>query len=325
MLAKEVVMKNNNVFAKANFLIKCDIENYVRSWLPYGKKEGIYYLSLNPNRNDRNLGSFKVNLQNGVWYDFATGDGGNIVNLYAYINYISDFEAACRIVDRQYMSDFSFSHYMPSKVSKVPKVRARRNFVRLWRQCLNPAGTLVEKYLKNRGYVGQLPDSIKFHPELKYANDYFPAMVSAIRKWPDNSIVGIHRTFLHEDGSRKACVENPKKILGCASGGSIQLSKISADEPLIITEGIEDGLSIYLATRQPVWSAISASLMPKVNVPRPNEIKKIIIAADNNAPGIKNALKLAVRLMECDYKVSLIAPKELGVDYNDLLLRGEVR
>ena len=49
----------------------------------------------NPTRNDRHPGSFKVNLRSGVWSDFATGDaGGDPISLFAYLNGLSQLEAA---------------------------------------------------------------------------------------------------------------------------------------------------------------------------------------------------------------------------------------
>ena len=63
--------------------------------LPKGKKEGNEYVSLNPTRNDRNLGSFRINTTTWRWADFATNDrGGDIISLYAYIRGINQLSAA---------------------------------------------------------------------------------------------------------------------------------------------------------------------------------------------------------------------------------------
>jgi hypothetical protein len=49
----------------------------------------------NPTRADRRAGSFKVNTVTGRWADFATGDaGGDPVSLYAYINGLTQSNAA---------------------------------------------------------------------------------------------------------------------------------------------------------------------------------------------------------------------------------------
>jgi hypothetical protein len=56
---------------------------------------GSEYISRNPTRSDRNSGSFKVNIRNGRWADFATGDcGGDIISLVAYLENISQVSAA---------------------------------------------------------------------------------------------------------------------------------------------------------------------------------------------------------------------------------------
>ncbi len=67
----------------------------VLRWLPDGNREGPEWVCLNPRRDDRNLGSFKVNLHTGKWADFATGDsGGDPVSLAAYLHDLSQVEAA---------------------------------------------------------------------------------------------------------------------------------------------------------------------------------------------------------------------------------------
>jgi putative DNA primase/helicase len=63
--------------------------------LPKGKKEGNEYVSLNPTRNDRNLGSFRINTTTWRWADFATNDRGrDIISLYAYIKGVNQLTAA---------------------------------------------------------------------------------------------------------------------------------------------------------------------------------------------------------------------------------------
>ena len=63
--------------------------------LPDGKAVAGEWVARNPTRNDRRAGSFKVSLINGRWSDFATGDkGGDIVSLVAYVERVSQGEAA---------------------------------------------------------------------------------------------------------------------------------------------------------------------------------------------------------------------------------------
>jgi hypothetical protein len=63
--------------------------------LPGGKRIDREFVALNPRRADRHLGSFKVNINNGKWADFATGDkGGDSISLIAYVANVSQGEAA---------------------------------------------------------------------------------------------------------------------------------------------------------------------------------------------------------------------------------------
>ena len=66
--------------------------------LPNGRREGHEYLALNPRRGDRHLGSFRINLANGRWADFALADksarGGDPISLVAYLLNIKQSEAA---------------------------------------------------------------------------------------------------------------------------------------------------------------------------------------------------------------------------------------
>jgi hypothetical protein len=66
--------------------------------LPGGKVNGNEYVVRNPKRADRNPGSFKINTRTGRWADFATSDnGGDLISLLAYIEGISQSEAARRL------------------------------------------------------------------------------------------------------------------------------------------------------------------------------------------------------------------------------------
>lgn len=68
-------------------------------WLPGGTRHGQEYVVRNPRRADRRPGSFRINLQTGRWADFATNDrGGDAVSLYAYLNGLSQSNAAQELV-----------------------------------------------------------------------------------------------------------------------------------------------------------------------------------------------------------------------------------
>ena len=71
-------------------------------WLPGGKFEGREYVALNPTRDDRALGSFKINWQTGEWSDFAdpNAKGRDLISLFAYINSLDQGQAARQIAEK---------------------------------------------------------------------------------------------------------------------------------------------------------------------------------------------------------------------------------
>jgi hypothetical protein len=82
-------------FEAINHAAMRSLSAIVLRWLPDGSREGSEWVCLNPRRDDHSLGSFKVNLDNGMWADFATGDyGGDPVSLAAYLHDLSQVNAA---------------------------------------------------------------------------------------------------------------------------------------------------------------------------------------------------------------------------------------
>lgn len=82
-------------FAAINAVLKPDV--VVPQWLPGGERRGHEYVVANPLRNDKNPGSFTINLRQGNWKDFAIDEGGSdLVSLYAYLFHDNDQGAAAQ-------------------------------------------------------------------------------------------------------------------------------------------------------------------------------------------------------------------------------------
>jgi hypothetical protein len=85
-------------FDRINAEARVCLDAICRRLLPEGRPEGHEYVALNPRRNDRRLGSFKINLKTGVWCDFSSGDkGGDPVSLVAFIENCRQGEAARKL------------------------------------------------------------------------------------------------------------------------------------------------------------------------------------------------------------------------------------
>lgn len=73
-------------------------ESLCRHLLPDGKRQGAEWVATNPTRTDHTAGSFSVNVIEGVWSDFATGESGSdLIALWAYVQGCSQGEAAAAL------------------------------------------------------------------------------------------------------------------------------------------------------------------------------------------------------------------------------------
>lgn len=62
------------------------VNEILEHFLPDGEQRGHQYVALNPTRNDSTLGSFQVNMDSGLWTDFADdATGGDLISLISYI------------------------------------------------------------------------------------------------------------------------------------------------------------------------------------------------------------------------------------------------
>src|ERR1700682_564974 len=93
--------------------------------------------------------------------------------------------------------------------------RRKKLALRIWADCIDPRGTLAERYLREYREL-ELPDSvaqsvIRFHAGLRYEiGRYLPAMVCLLRDIKSNEPCGIHRTFIDRYTGEKI----DRKMLG---------------------------------------------------------------------------------------------------------------
>lgn len=183
---------------------------------------------------------------------------------------------------------------------------------------------LLQRYLILRGLPPVICGNIHFCSSLPYYENKnfvanFSAMVCSITN-KDGEIIGVHRTYLADDG-RKADVSCPKKVTGQTKDGFILLSN-ALKNVCAVTEGIETGLAVQDATGIPTVSAVSAGNMEKLELP--DQIKTVHIFADldKNSRGQVAAKILADKLTREGRIVFVhIPPSEMlndemkGLDY----------
>ena len=142
---------------------------------------------------------------------------------------------------------------------------------------------------------------------------------------------GVHVTYLRGDGLGKADVPSPKKMFGRWGGCAMKLwrgetglsdgkaAKKGMMSKLILTEGVEDALSVALAVPEArAWPV--GSLAQLNSLPYPACTDDLIVCADNDwdKPAAMEALERAVARLRRAGPVS-VARSPVGKDMNDCL------
>jgi len=104
-------------------IVQADILGYVAKWLPDGKQQGCEWVARNPKRDDNNPGSFSVNLDTGIWADFAAkGVGGSdITALYHYLYGNGDHHQSMISLANELAIDTNQTTKKPTKKPTKPK------------------------------------------------------------------------------------------------------------------------------------------------------------------------------------------------------------
>jgi putative DNA primase/helicase len=157
-------------------------------------------------------------------------------------------------------------------------------------------------YLRKRAYTGPIPATLGYlPPRSRYsaamigafgiAAELQPGIISAPQR-----VIGVHLTRVAANGNKAPNADgNAKLMRGVCKGAPIMLSPPNDLLGMSVTEGIEDGLTVYQATGLGVWAAGSASFMPALAPVVPSYIEVVTIYAHNDN-GRSYAIALATAL-----------------------------
>lgn len=189
------------------------------------------------------------------------------------------------------------------------KARNEGRAMELWLRASTMRGTATETYLRDRRGIdlASLPKGprggirtpniirhIDWHEHLE-SNRRFPCMIAGCvdHRLEVPQIRAVHRTWLKPDGSGKADVTPQRKVWPGFTGLVIPIWKGASNltigeaikhgvrETLVLTEGVEDGLTAAIADpTHRVWAMISLGNMG--NVPIPECIDGIILHRQND-------------------------------------------
>jgi putative DNA primase/helicase len=195
----------------------------------------------------------------------------------------------------------------------------RERALRLWDDALPLDGTLAADYLTTRGLAAPDGGALRYLPDAKHPTGARAACMIALAVDAAGRGVAVHRTYLAHGGAGKAALDPPRATLAPIGGAVVRLCHWRAGKPLVIAEGIETALSAGAMTGAAAWAALSAGNMAAV--PLPDAVREVVIAADNDPPGLRAAWAAADAYTAQGRRVRVIQPQTRGDDFNDLLQR----
>ncbi|GAA5143597.1 DUF7146 domain-containing protein [Thalassotalea piscium] len=250
-------------------------------------------------------------------------------------------------------TSYKYQNKLAPVVQKInPKVVNERQYLLSNLTEFSNNDCLIRRYLKSRGLnVDAISKYIIKHlffiNELNYYKEIlkddvivdvekgkYPAMVAKILDI-NNTLVGFHKTYLNEDGS-KAKVSCAKQLSRSLYKG--QYAENGALIPFChpkngrygIAEGIETALAV-LAMNRPCWSVINANGIKSFKLPSDCKILDIYGDLDTSGTGQKVMIEKHIEICEANpnVKVNLYLPPESiwdiekhpkGIDFLDAYL-----
>lgn len=340
-------------------MLQANVEALARQLAPDGRRAGRWWVARNPRREDNNP-SFGIGLYGGApgaWKDFATGEKGDVIGLIQYVHGLDmrtslDWARAWLGIDgapavavekklKEARADAAQRAAQEAERADKNRRAAKAIYLAARKQPFVPSP--AHSYLITRGLdvshlarrvpgcLGWLPDEL--HVE---TNSRWPVMIAAFTA-EDGQVAAVHKTFLARDGSGKAPVSPARKIWPGFKGAAIRLWRGASgrsidqamahftrtgecDATLVLTEGVEDGLSVVLACPEMrVWAAGSLANLAEITVPECCD--DVVVCADNDwgKPQAQALLNKAVAALSRQGARVRIARSRVGKDVNDAL------
>jgi putative DNA primase/helicase len=194
--------------------------------------------------------------------------------------------------------------------------------IEIWRGAQDPRGTLAEQYLREQRKL-DLPDEVagtvlRFHPQCPWRDEnlgksiFIPALIAAFRRIDSDQITGVHRIGLTRHGEKIG-----RRMMGIVRGAAVKLGQPRNGE-IVITEGIETGLSAMALGIGPAWALGSVDAITFFPV-RPG-IRHLIIAEEAGEPSRKAVRMCSRRWRRVGRKTSIVS-SEFGSDLNDAVIQ----
>jgi hypothetical protein len=182
------------------------------------------------------------------------------------------------------------------------------NALALWREGVDPRGTLAERYLNNRGLI--LGDDIA-GGVLRWSLR-LGAMVALFRNITTGEPQAVSRTFLDREGRK---VE--RKFLGPVGGAAVMLDPFDAvTTGLHVGEGVETVMAAHQLDLRPAWALGSAGAI--AGFPVLGGVECLTLLAEHDAASAR-AVEACGRRWHAAGREVLIVRPTVGSDLNDAI------
>jgi hypothetical protein len=293
--------------------------------------------SKNDHRYGR-CGSLSVCLngeKRGTWYNFETGEKGNLLHLIQQtlnIDFKDSLVYAAKLIGEEFKYTIpSQVHYNQEKKDK--KISDKKNTtldyaLKLAKESQAIQGTLAEHYLKEiRGIHNISGDNIRFHPNVFTDKSelikYRPALLNIVKN-KDHAIVSVEAVYLDDKTANKADMAiKPKKSFGSKKGAGVILNQGNGEDCVTyLAEGVETALSI----RDAVKSERVIAILGKenfANIDGALITNRVVLCLDNDGKSIHtdpSLIKTIGRLIGQGKLIEIAAPSKVK-DFNDVSMQ----
>ena len=160
---------------------------------------------------------------------------------------------------------------------------------------------------------------MRYHPSVYYREtadaspESWPALLAAVSDLEGN-ITGIQRTWLDPRRSTKAPLADPRRALGHLLGngvrfGTMEPAPAQAGDILVAGEGVETMLALKsVLPSLPVIAGLSANHLAALDLPPAPALRRLYVARDNDAAGLRAANRLRERGLAAGLEIRDLVP-----------------
>jgi putative DNA primase/helicase len=286
----------------------------------------------------RNTGSCVISLRGeraGSFFDYDPRSGGGSGGPLATLKEATGLSGRALFDRAAELAGYRHDDSAPRWARPAPAkpIDSTAEIAHILKRAKPPAGTLVETYLSARKLTAPPADLLFCDNVSDFKNGVGrPAMVAIVRGADGAATGGIHRTYLAYDGSTKAPVDKPKRMLGPIQHGAVRLFPVGADGILGVAEGLETALAAWAISGLPVWSCLGANNLGGYDkagawtgfeLPLDVPVARLVIFADRGPAGEAAAAALRDRVAQAGVQVEVRLPASVD-DFNGDLLGADV-